>query len=403
MSEVFKGLKVADFTWAVTGPLVTKYLADFGASVVRVESLLHPGTIRLSAPYADRIPGINRSGYFALINSNKYSISLNLGNPRGMEVARRLIKWADVVAESFAPGVMERYGLGYEDLRQIKPDVIMFRTSTQGQTGPCANHPGFGYQTAGFVGFPLLTGWPDRSPLPIPIAYTDFIAFQFGAAALIAALDHRERTGKGLCLDLSQIEASLQFLSPVILDYVVNSREPVRIGNSSPHSAPHGIYRCKGDDKWCAIAISSDRQWKTFIDTMGNPPWAAEPRFATVLGRKQNEDELNKLIEEWTINFAPEEVMKMLQSAGVPCGIVADGEKLISDPQLRARGYYWELKHPEMDVALTASQPFKMSKTPAKPRMPTPCLGEHTEFVCRQILKMSDEEFVELFTSGCFE
>ena len=403
MSEPFSELKVADFSWAGVGPLITKYLADFGAVVVRIESPLHPDIVRLSAPYADHIPGENRSGYFPLMNSNKYSFALNLGNPRGIEVARRLIKWADVVTESFRPGVMEKYGLGYEDLKQIKPDIIMLRVSTQGQTGPYANHPGLGYQTTGFIGFPLLIGWPDRSPLPLPVAYTDYIAYHFGTAALVAALNYRQRTAKGLCLDLSQVEASLQFLLPVILDNVVNSREPVRMGNSSLRSAPHGAYRCKGNDKWCAIAISNDSEWEALIGVMGNPSWAVEPRFSTLLGRKRNEDELNKLIEEWTVHFAPEEVMKMLQSAGVPCGIVADGERLVNDPHLKERGYYWELQHPEMGLSLTASQPFKMSKTPARPRMPAPCLGEHTELVCREILKMSDEEYLELFADGCFE
>jgi crotonobetainyl-CoA:carnitine CoA-transferase CaiB-like acyl-CoA transferase len=403
LDSVFKGLKVIDFTWAITGPLVTKYLADFGATVIKVESPLHPDVTRVSAPYKDRIPGINRSGYFVLYNSNKYSISLNLSNPQGMEIIRRLIKWSDVVAESFTPGVMERYGLGYENLKQIKPDIIMFRTSIHGETGPFAKQPGLGYQIGGFVGFPLLVGWPDRSPLPVPVAYTDYIAFQFGAAALIAALERRRRTGEGLCLDLSQVESSLHFLSPVIMDYVVNSRMPIRVGNSASDAAPHGVYRCQGDDEWCAISVSSDRQWLALVEAMGNPSWAAEPAFGHFLGRKQNEDALNKLIEAWTVNFSADDVMKRLQSVGVPCGVVAKGEWLINNPQLKERGYYRELEHTEMGKVLASAQPFAMSKTPAELRMPAPCLGEHSEFVCKEILGMSDEEFVECFASGCFE
>jgi len=403
MKEAFEGLKVADFSWTATGPLVTKYLADFGATVVRVESALRPDAPRLSAPFTDRTPGLNRSGFFAMYNSNKFDIALNLSNPKAMDVAKRLVAWSDVVAESFTPGVMEKLGLGYEDLKKIRPDIIMFRTSTQGQTGPYSHHPGFGYQAAGFVGFPLLIGWPDSSPMPIPLAYTDYIAYHFGAAALMAALNYRERTGKGQYLDLSQIEAGIQFLSPVMLDYIVNDREPVLQGNSCPDAAPHGVFKCKGDDAWCAIAVSSDSQWASFLQALDSPEWGVALEFSTLIERNRNEDRLNKLIEEWTLNFEPHEVMKRLQSFGVPCGIVADGEQLINDPQLKERGYYWELPHQEMGVALTPGQPFKMSATPATAKRAAPCLGEHTEFVCREILKMDDEEFVDLLSSGCFE
>jgi len=385
------------------GTMITKCLGDFGATVVRIESNQHPDIVRLTAPYAEGIPGVNRSGYFPLINSNKYSISINLENPKGHDVARRLIEWSDIIVESFRPGIMDKYGFGYEELKQLKPDIIMVRVSIHGQTGPYAEQPGLGYQTTGLVGFPLLIGWPDRGPTPLPVAYTDYIAYHFGTAALLAALDYRKRTGKGLCLDLSQVEASMHFLAPLLMDSTVNFREPVRMGNSSPRTAPHGIYRCKGNDRWCAIAVTDDQEWEAFINAMGNPSWARSPRFGTLLERKQNEDELNRLIEEWTANFSPEELMKMLQSAGVPCGIVADGERLVNDPHLKARGYYWELKHPEIGLSLHASQPFKLSKTPAKPKMPAPCLGEHTEFVCREILKISDEEFLELLSSGCFD
>lgn len=399
MERVFKGLKVADFTWVGVGPLITKYLADFGATVVRIESSRYPDTIRLSAPFKDRIPGIDRSGYFALINGNKYGIAINLNHAKGIEVAKKLVAWADVVAESFAPGVMEKWGLGYENLKEINPDIIMIRTCNQGQTGPYAKHPGFGYQIAGLIGFPLLTGWPDRSPLPIPVAYSDYISYRFGAAALIAALSYRRRTGRGQYLDLSQVEASIQFLTPVMLNYVVNGEEPSLQGNSCPYAVPHAVYRCKGEDSWCVIAISNDQEWKAFVDAIGNPPWAANAKFATSMSRKENEAELDKLIEAYTINFTPEQVMTMLQSVGVPSGVVANGADLLSDPQIKARDYYWYLNHKEMGLTLTIGQPFKLSKTPPEPRMPSPCLGEHSEYVCKQILGMSDEEFAACLLS----
>lgn len=403
MPEPFEGTKVLDFSWVGAGPLVTKYLADFGATVVRVESSAHPDSLRLTSPFKGRVPGINRSGYFALFNGNKYSMALNLKHADAKRVLRRLVGWADIVCENFAPGVMERVGLGYEDLRGINPSVILFRTSTQGQTGPNAGHPGFGYQAAGFVGFPLLTGWPDRSPVPIPVAYTDWIGFHFGAAALIAALEHRNRTGVGQCIDVSQIEAALHFLSPVILDYEVNGRAPDRRGNASPETAPHGVFKCRGDDRWCAIAVCSDQQWQKLKALMGKPAWADDSELSTSAGRKRDEDRLNAKLEAWTVNYRPEDLMEMLQTAGVPCSLVADGETLLADEHLRSRGYFWETEHAEMEKALVLGQPFKLSKTPAKLRSAPPCLGEHTELVCKDILDISDEEFVELLNSGCFE
>ena len=230
--EAFHGLKIADFTWAAAGPLGTKYFADHGALVVRVESSKRPCPVRLSAPYKDGVPGINRSGYYAFYNTNKYSLALDLTSPKAIEVAKRLIAWADVVVESFTPGTMERLGLGYEELRKIKPDIIMLRCCAQGQTGPDARHPSFGFQLVGLSGFTNLTGWPDLSPQQPWGAYTDLIAPRFAASALLAALIYRSKTGRGQCLDLSQFEASLHFLAPVILEYLVGhaiaSRQHVR-------------------------------------------------------------------------------------------------------------------------------------------------------------------------------
>lgn len=401
--QPFSKLRIVDFSWAVVGPLITKYFADFGAEVIKIESALHPDTLRLSAPFADHRPGLNRSGYFALINGNKYSMALDLTKSRSLEIARRLADRADIVVESFRPGVISKLGLGYAQLKNTNPSLIMLSTSTQGQTGPYAGQPGFGFQVTGLVGLPYVTGWPDRSPLPVPVAYTDYVVPYFGAAALIAALDRRDRTGQGLFLDLSQTEAGLQFLSAMMLDVTVNARQPQRSGNSAADAAPHGVYRCRGDDKWCTIAVSEDRQWLALVAGMDHPAWASETRFRTLEDRKNYETELDRLIEAFTVNFSPEEIMQKLQSAGIPCGIVASGEMLVNDPHLQARGYYKELSHQEMGSALTAGQPFQMSQTPARIDRAAPCLGEHTEFVCKEILGISDREFLELLDAGCLE
>jgi len=403
MKRALDGVKVADCTWALAGPWCTKYLADHGATVIRMESGQRPCPLRTTAPFKDKKPGLDRAGYFAYFNPNKYSMSLNLAHPQGLELAKKLVAWADIVAESFTPGTMERWDLGYEELKRIKPEIILLRSSNQGQTGPHARQPGYGIQLVGLAGFPQFTGWPDKDPVPIGVAYTDVIAPRFVVAALIAALDYRDRTGKGQVLDISQLEAGLQFLAPAIMEYTVNEREGYRIGNQCSYAAPHGIYPCKGSDRWSAISVFTDEEWQAFSMVIGNPAWTKEPKFATLLGRKQNEEELDKLVAEWTIQFTPEEVMNLMQTAGVGAGVVETAADIYQDPHLKHRNHFWVLNHRELGPFSHMGQPFKLSKTPAEPRMPAPCLGEHTEHVCTKILGMSDEEFVQLLSDGVFE
>jgi crotonobetainyl-CoA:carnitine CoA-transferase CaiB-like acyl-CoA transferase len=403
MSAVFEGVKVADFTWVAVGPLTTRYLADFGATVVRIESSSRPDAWRTSAPFKNGEVGINRSGYYGYHNANKYSIAIDLNNPKGREIAKKLVSWADIVAENFTPGQMERWGLGYEDLKKIKPDIIMLRSSNQGSTGPLAKQPGYGHHLVALGGFCYYSGWPDREPLALSTAYTDCITPRFAAAALITALIYRRKTGKGQLIDISQLETAIHFLSPLILDYTVNGQVGGRTGNYCANAAPHGVYRCKGDDRWCAIAVFSDNEWKAFCNVIGNPGWTKDPKFTTLLARKKNEEELNELIEEWTNNLAAEEVMTLMQQAGVAAGVVKNAEDVYQDSQLRKRDAFWLLNHSEIGYVTHLGQPFKLSKTPAEARMPAPCLGEHTEYVCKEFLGMSDEEFVELLVADAFE
>lgn len=401
-SEALQGVRVADFTWVLAGPFAIRYLAAHGATVVRVESALRPDALRTSGPYKDEKPGVDRSGYYAFLNANKYSMQLNLNNPFGREVAKRLIAWADIVAENFAPGLMERWGLDYEEIRKTKPDVIMLRTSNQGQTGSQARQPGFGQHLVGLSGFSYYTGWPDREPIGFGMAYTDMIAPRFGAAALIAALDYRRRTGKGLLLDLSQLETGIHFLAPQVLDYVVNGRVGNRVGNRCAYAAPHGVFPCRDEESWCAIAIFTDEEWESFGKVVGEP-WVREPKWGTFISRKKNEDELEKLVSHWTSNFSAEYLMKLLQDAGVPAGIAQSNREVLNDPQLRHRDSYWMLSHSTLGSYAHLGRPFTLSKTPAKPRMPSPCLGEHMEYVCTNILGMSDEEFADFILSGAFD
>lgn len=403
MSEMaLKGIKVLDFSWVVAGPMVTKFIADYGGTVVRVESSSRPEILRLSPPYKDKKVGVDRSGYFTFINGNKYGISLDLSRPEGIEVVKRLVAWADVAVENFAPGVMEKWGLGYKDLKEINPGIIMLRCSMQGQEGPHSRHPGIGMQLLSFSGFTHFTGWPGGEPNQPFGAYTDFMAPHFAVSALIAALLYRRRTGKGQCLDLSQNETAIHFLAPLMLDYTVNGREGSRQGNSCAYAAPHAVYRCQGEDRWCVITVFTDEKWRAFCQVLGNPGWSKEARFNTVLGRKKNETALNGFIEEWTLQRTAEEVVALMQAAKIPSGVVQTAEDLYLDPQLGHRNNLWPMEHKELGTFSHLGQSAVLSKTPAVPRMPAPCLGEHTEYVCRELLGMSGEEFDRLLVEGIF-
>lgn len=402
--QALAGLKVADFSWYIAGPSIAMWLAHHGAEVIRIESLTRPDECRGIEPFKNGIPGINRSGCFANFNSNKYGMTLNLNHPKGLEIAKRIVAWADVVIENFRPGTIERkWGLGYNGMAKIKADIILVSTSLLGQTGPEAQLGGFGLELMSRSGFTDFVGWPEDDPVGIGYPYTDTISPPVAVIAILAALEYRRRTGRGQHIDLSQHEVAVNFLAPVILDYCVNGRTGGRMGNRHPYTAPHGIYRCQGDDRWCAVAVFSDEEWIKLCEVIGRSSLADDPRFATVIARKQNESELDAIIEAWTIGRTAESVASLLQAAGIAAGVVQSGKDLIEDPQLEHRHHFWYLDHPEMGVCAYDGPPFILSETPAELRTPAPLLGEHTEYVCTNILGMSDEEFVELLSEGVFE
>ena len=401
--QALEGIRVADFSWVGVGPWTIRHLADHGADVIHVETPRIPDMLRLTPPYKNGIIGVNRAGYQAKFNVNKYGISLNLGHPKGLEIAKKLVAWADIVGESFSPGTMERLGLGYDELKKIKPDIIMIRLSSLGQTGPHAQQRGVGANLVSLAGFTHITGWPDKAPSGPYGAYTDTLAPRVGAAALIAALDYRRRTGKGQCIDVSQFEAGIYFQAPLVLDYAVNKRIANRVGNRHSYAAPHGAYPCLGNDRWCVIAVFTDAEWDAFCQVIGNPQWTKDPRFATILGRKRNEDELNELVATWTVDFTPEEVMTRMQQAGVAAAVVAMAEDLYHDPQLEHRHHFWTMEHPEMGTYHPDSPAFKLSRTPSQPTRCSPIIGRDNEYVYTKILGISDKEFVELLADGVFE
>ena len=401
---VFSGLKILAFCWAVVGPLTMKFFADHGATVIRVETSKRPCTMRSSAPYKDNKPGLNRGGYFNYFNSNIYSLSLNMGHPEGLKIAKKLVAATDVFMENYTPGVIEKWGLGYEELKKIKPDVIMLRQSGYGSTGPYKNLPAFGMVLTPIAGLPNFIGWPGKEPLPVGVsAYTDCISPRFATASLIAALDYRKRTGKGQLIDISQFETAISFILPGVLDYAVNGKEPERIGNSSPTECPHGIYRCKGNDRWCTISVTTTEEWRNLCEEMGNELLAQNPKFKTFSQRKANEAALDEIITAWTSQRSPEEVMGRLQKVDVAAGVVENIVDVLNDPQLKQRNLFWKMNHPEMGEFTHLGESFMLSKTPSKAFSPSPLLGEHTEQICTELLGMKDEEFVKLMADGVFE
>ncbi len=401
---VFSGLKILSFSWAVVGPLTMKFFADHGATVIRIETSHRPCTMRSSAPYKDNKPGLNRGGYFTYYNGNILSFAINMNHPKAAGIARKLVAWCDVFMENYTPGVIEKWGLDYDSLKKIKPDIIMLRQSGYGSWGPYKNLPAFGMVLVPIAGLPNFIGWPGKEPLPVGVsAYTDCISPRFASAALIAALDHRNKTGKGQLIDVSQFEAAISFILPGLLEYVATGEEPERIGNSSPYAAPHGVYPCRGDDRWCAIAVTTEAEWRTFCREIGRPELVKDRRFNSLENRKKNEAALNKLVGEWTENQTPEDVMTRLQKVGVAAGVVQNAADTYKDPQLRQRNIYWPMQHAEMGEFTHLGESFMLSKTPAQAYSPSPLLGEHTEQVCTEMLGMSDEEFVSLMQEGLFE
>lgn len=406
MRALFEGLKILEFGGGAAGPFGVRYFADHGATVVRVESRQRPDFIRLLRYTPDLPGGIDASHMFAMVNPNKYGIALNMSHAKGPEIARRLVQWADVVAENFAPKAMAKWGLDYESLRALKPDLIMISTCLNGQTGPDRNYPGFGGQGSAISGFNHLTGWPDREPLGPYGTITDSLSPRFVALLLGSALLHRQRTGQGQYIDLSQVEGGVTCLSENLLTCAANGERLGRIGNRSRHAAPHGAFRCApkdgDDDRWIAIAVHDDEDWQRFRRAIGDPQWAADARYATAAGRLGHVDELEDNVAAWTRTRTAEDVMRSLQEAGVEAGVVQNFEDLVNDPQLAHRGHFREVEHAVIGKHLCERGGTRFSGTLEDIRMAAPCLGEHSEYVYRELLGMSADEYAALSAEGVF-
>jgi crotonobetainyl-CoA:carnitine CoA-transferase CaiB-like acyl-CoA transferase len=399
--KVFEGIKVAEFAWVVVGPSTSRYLADHGATVVKVESHKRLDTNRVNGPFFGGVPSPDGSMFYGKHNPNKYCISIDLQSPGGKKLAWKMIEWADIVTESFSPGTMEKWGMGYEDVKKVKSDVIYFSSSMQGRGGPHTPYAGYGQNAVNFCGFSEVTGWTDRLPSPPYGAYTDYVSCRFAAFAIMSALEYRRRTGKGQYIEQSQFEASIQFFAPPIMDYQINGTILGRNGNRLLHAAPHGVYQCQGDDNWVALGVMNEEQWPVFCQAIGNTALAANKDYATLIQRKKNEDALDKIVTAWTVTHTAEEVEKILQKAGIPSNIVEKPSDIYKDSQLESRHYFTPLEHPFMGLQKYEAQAcFILSKTPRTLSMPSPCVGEHNEYVFKELLKMSDDEIAEHIIDG---
>ncbi|MBN1850160.1 MAG: CoA transferase [Deltaproteobacteria bacterium] len=401
--KALEGVRVVDFTWALAGPLVTKTLGDFGAEIIKIER--EDGEIaRRVPPFPDRVD-VNRAGGFNNRNRNKYGMKLNMKDPRGVELAKKLVSKSHLVIENYASGVIEKWGLGYDELSKIKPDIIMTSMPGFGHSGPYRRNIGYGQNLHAFSSWFDLTGYPDRPPSGFSFAYSDYIVGGFATAITLAALNHWKETGEGCYIEIPQFETLVGTLGVTYMDYFVNHRAANRRGNTVPPyvraAAPHGSYPCKGEDRWCVISVFTDEEWKAFRKAIGSPEWTKEDRYSTTLSRLENADELDKRVASWTREYTPDEVMTILQEAGVAAGAVREIRDLVDmDPQMKELKFYVEAEHPELGKRLFENNVFNLYETPGKIKRGAPLLGEHTDFICKEILGMTEDEINQYLIEG---
>jgi crotonobetainyl-CoA:carnitine CoA-transferase CaiB-like acyl-CoA transferase len=416
-----EGIRVIDMTVVWSGTFTTMMLADMGAEVIRVEStmfapygtrgvVLRPSAALLktrgmvTTGYPNREAGerpYNRIAFFNVHARNKLSMTVDYMQPKGMEILKKLVKMSDIFVENNAYGVVARLGLGYEKLKEIKPDIIMISMPGFGNSGSYAGRVGLGRHLECIAGHTLLRGYVDADPTwTTEVYHCDAAAGAIAAFAAVTALHYRQRSGKGQFIDVAQIETIIPQLGEFIMDYTMNQRVQQTLGNRHPWAAPCGLYLCQGEDRWIAITVFSDEEWQGLCRAMGNPSWTSDERFSDTLSRWRNQDELDKHLSEWTRQHQDYELMGLLQNEKVAAGLVMDERDCYDDPHLKERGYFEEVTHAECGTHLYPGMLWKLSKTPGSIRRPPCRLGEHNEYVYKELLKVSDEEYAELESEG---
>lgn len=394
-----EGIRVADFTWALSGPYAMEWLAIMGAEVIKIESTLRPDTLRSNPMTANA--GLNQAAGFNCLNYAKKSVTLNLGTEKGVALAKRIIEFSDIVSDSFAHGVMERHGLGYEDIKKINPDIIVFSKNTMGAYGREKHLFGWGTAVISYAGLVSITGYEeDGLPQMMGGVWPDYTLGNYSPFLVLAALYYRKKTGQGAFVDTAMCDSVITMIPEAVMDYTMNGRVQGPRGNKDERFAPHGTYRCLGDDKWVAIAIENDAEWKTFCKLTDHKEWLQDERYSDLFGRQQNRHELDGVIEAWTSTKTAADVMELLQRAGIPAGPVNNIEEVANDVHLKARGQFTEITHPEVGTKLSPTLPINLSKVPNLKYESAPLIGEHNQYVFSDLLGLSAGEIDQLVEEG---
>ncbi len=396
-------------TQAWAGAYTTMLLADMGAEVIQIESLDRPDpwrggyAPRLLGTYPDNEPGqrpYDRASNFNSVNTNKMGITLDLNSKEGKGLFLELVSISDIVAENFSARVIPNFGLEYPVLRRVSPGIIMLRMPSYGCSGPYSLYMGNGGTTEPMSGISSLLGYEDSQPLTSGIMHTDPVAGLFGLSALLIALHHRNRTGEGQLIDLSQQETSIHLIAGQVMEYTMNGATPQRRGNLHPRMAPHSNFPCLGDDSWVAIAVRSDEEWGRLCGVMNRPDLSEDHPFAELSGRLKHTGEIDRIITQWTSSRDAHEVMEVLQAQGIPCAPVSKALEIIENPQLNARGFFDKVDHPETGPYLHTGTPWRLTRSPRRTRTPSPTLGQHSRHVLDTLLGLSQDEIDRLVEKG---
>ena len=401
MAGPLQGVRIIEMGQLIAIPSAMKWMADMGAQVIRLESVQRLESYRTDSLYLNDVEGDfwNRGANFYEQNRNKLGLTLDLSRDEGRAVLRDLIAVADVFAENFTPRVIRNFGLEYDDLRKIRPDIIMVSSTGYGFDGPWANFGATGPATEGAAGLAYMTGYRGGGPVMSEIPFTDYTAGEHTVAAVMLALMHRLNTGRGQFIDISQTQTCSATIPEALLDWTVNGRVAERIGNEDPALSPHGCYPCAGDDRWIAIAVDSDDAWQALCRVMGRPDWAADARYSDALRRVRHRVELDKMLAFETRAHDNHELMASLQAAGVAAGAVMDSEDLLFNEHLRERRFYEVVEHhPDtgMPPLPYAGRPWKLSGTPAVPPQPAPIMGQHNRELLAGLLGKTGDEIAAL-------
>lgn len=396
MAKPLDGIRVADFTWVWAGPTCTMQLAHMGAEVIRMETSTRICTLRMLPPWAGGAPNPNSAGYFNQYNQGKRGVTLNLAKPEGAAIAKRLVEMSDIAVDNFAAGVINKLGLGYDELRKINDDIIMMSMSGYGATGPEKGYVSYGPAQVPMSGLSSLTGYRGYGPMHVGMSYGDPTAGLHAATAVIAALFHRDRTGKGQYIDMSQWESSMVVIGEAFMHQVMNGSQPERDGSHDAHMSPHNVYRCEGEDRWISIAVRTDDEFRILAGVMGKPGLADDPRFKTLADRKANEDDLDAEVEVWTADKDPFELTETLQAAEIAAYPPLKNSEVIENEQIAARDFWVEHEHPVAGVRRHAGIPWRMSETPLRVERPAPVMGQDNEYVFGEVLGMTSDEIAGL-------